>query len=96
MCLHLYRVRLNPSESHFGLKVGKRGLHYDFLVMLGCQLTRKLVHCIMYQYLKYFPCSPQKLTEYCIFSSTPREGKTPVYVDFSYKAFYLVYLIHNF
>lgn len=46
------------------------------------------------------PCvffsSPQLLTERGISSSTPREGKSPAYVDLSYKAFNLASLICNF
>jgi len=43
-----------------------------------------------------FSSSPQLLTECGISLSTPREGKSPVYVDLSYKAFNLASLICNF
>lgn len=69
---------------------GNRGLHYDVLVMWVRVLSDSWQGnwCIMHQHPKDFPCSPQMLTEHGLSLSTPRESKTPVYVDLSHKVLF--------
>ena len=52
--------------------------------------------CAAHQCPRDFPRPLQTPTGRGIPWSTPRQVKTPMYVDPSYKAFYLAYLISNF